>query len=247
VFTPAAGFTVLAAVLAAATPAAGGVIDAKDRSTRFRERESQLKRFYRWTRDLHLYFGLFISPFVLLFAVSVLFLNHGKVAVGVPDNPDVIRGVRIPPGLERTQGPEAVDGARDILSQVGLTGEVGFTRYVARERRFSFPVSKPGIQATVDVDLVAGTAVITRRKAGFWETLAYLHKSPGPHNAAIRGNWMWTRVWRWLADATIYLTMFISVSGIYLWYALKAERRVGVALLTTGAVSLCGLIYAVIR
>jgi len=206
-----------------------------------------LNRLYRWTRDLHLYFCLFISPFVLLFAVSVLFLNHGKVAVGLSDNPDVLRGVRIPPGLERTQGREAVEGAREILSQVELTGEVGFTRYIARERRFSFPVSKPGLQATVNVDLDARTASIIKRKTGLWETLAYLHKSPGPHNAAIRGNWVWTRVWRWLADATIYLTMFISVSGIYLWYALKAERRVGMVLLTGGAATFFGLIYAVIR
>ena len=34
------------------------------------------KRFYLITRDLHLYFGLFVSPFVLVFAFSVFFLVH---------------------------------------------------------------------------------------------------------------------------------------------------------------------------
>jgi hypothetical protein len=33
-------------------------------------------RFYRLIRDLHLYLGLFISPFVLVFAISVFFLVH---------------------------------------------------------------------------------------------------------------------------------------------------------------------------
>jgi hypothetical protein len=206
-----------------------------------------LKRFYRWTRDLHLYFGLFISPSILLFAGSVLFLNHGKIAVSTSAGGEVVRDLQIPPGLERLQGRDAVDGARAILSQLGLTGEVGFTRFTASERRFNFPVSKPGLQAAVSVDLVERTASITRRSSGFWETLAYLHKSPGPHNASIRGNWRWTRAWRWLADATIYLTMFISVSGIYLWYALRAERRVGLILLTAGAVSLSGLLHALVR
>ena len=28
------------------------------------------KTLYRWTRDFHLYFGLFVSPFVIAFAVS---------------------------------------------------------------------------------------------------------------------------------------------------------------------------------
>ena len=32
--------------------------------------------FYQWTRQLHLYLGLFICPFILLFAVSTIFLNH---------------------------------------------------------------------------------------------------------------------------------------------------------------------------
>jgi hypothetical protein len=70
---------------------------------------------------------------------------------------------------------------------------------------------------------------------------------PGPHNANIRGNWIWTQVWRQFADATIYLTLFISVSGLYLWYVLKAERRIGFALLAAGGLTFFGLIYAVIR
>ena len=35
-----------------------------------------MKPFYAVTRDLHLYFGLFISPLVLVFAISVVFLVH---------------------------------------------------------------------------------------------------------------------------------------------------------------------------
>src|SRR5205823_6124965 len=39
----------------------------------------RMKRFYLITRDLHLYVGLFISPFVLLFAISVIFLVHAWI------------------------------------------------------------------------------------------------------------------------------------------------------------------------
>jgi len=42
------------------------------------------KAFYRWTRDLHLYVVLLVSPFVIAFAASVFFLNHAKVATGAP-------------------------------------------------------------------------------------------------------------------------------------------------------------------
>jgi hypothetical protein len=54
-------------------------------------------------------------------------------------------------------------------------------------------------------------------------------------------------VWRIFADTTIYLTLFISLTGVYLWFALKAERRVGLALILAGAASFFGIVYAVIR
>lgn len=207
----------------------------------------QLERLYRWTRDLHLYFGLFVSPFILLFAVSVFFLNHGKLPGRLQTRSETFRDLRVPDGIDRLQGREAVNLAREILPQAGVTGEIGFLRVLAKERHLVFPVSKPGFEATVDVDLESRSAVVTRRGTSWWEALAYLHKSPGPHNVNLRGNWFWTRAWGWLADTTIYLTLFITMSGIYLWLAIKAERRTGAVLLTAGAVSLFGLIYAVIR
>jgi uncharacterized iron-regulated membrane protein len=42
-------------------------------------------RFYRLTRDLHLYLGLFISPFVLVFSVSVFFFVHSWIPKLAPD------------------------------------------------------------------------------------------------------------------------------------------------------------------
>jgi hypothetical protein len=203
--------------------------------------------FYRWTRDLHLYFGLFISPFLLVFSASVFFLNHAKVATEGPASVDTFQNLQIPDGIDTAQGPAAITRAQAILQHVGVTGEIGFTRFIKTTRHFVFPVSKPGFETTVDVDVDARTALVSGRKTGMLEAFGYLHKMPGPHNANIRGNWVWTRVWKWFADATIYLTLFLSASGIYLWYALRAEREIGLVLLTAGAVSFFWIIYAVIR
>jgi len=205
------------------------------------------KEFYRWSRDLHLYCGLFISPFLLVFATSVFFLNHGRITPSPGDAPRIVRGLLIPAGIEQLQGPEAVKGARALLPQLGLTGEIGFLRVLRKERRLVFPVAKPGFEATVDLDLESRSASVSTRRQGWWEKLAYLHKSPGPHNVNIRGNWFWTRAWGWLADATIYLTLFVSITGVYLWYAIKAERRAGLWLLGAGATTFLVTIYAIVR
>ena len=117
---------------------------------------------YRWIRDLHLYFGLFISPFVLLFAVSVFYLNHAKLTV--PERPvETYRNLPIPDGLDLLKGREAVEQVRQLLPEVETEGEIGFLRHTAKDQRLVFPVSRAGIEATVEVDLGARTATVRRR------------------------------------------------------------------------------------
>ena len=202
-----------------------------------------LDMLYRWTRDLHLYAGLFVSPFLLLFAVSVFFLNHAKVQPDTWSEVTTVSSLRIPENLEQAQGRAAVEAAQALVAQVGLDGEIGFTRFNRQTRHFVFPVSKPGREATVNVDIQAGTATVSVRTTSFWESLAYLHKMPGPHNVAIRGNWLPTVVWRGFADATIYLTLFLTISGLYLWWAIRAERRTGLVILSMGLLTFLGLAH----
>src|SRR5205823_2329621 len=112
------------------------------------------------------------------------------------------------------RGCEVADRAKEYFSQVGVTGEIGFVRYVPNAQRVIVPVSKPGVETVVEVDVSKRTAVVSRRQTGILESIAYLHKSPGPHNADLRGNWFWTRMWRWLADGTVYLILFVSATGL---------------------------------
>ena len=205
------------------------------------------KGFYTWTRDLHLYLGLLISPFILLFAASVFFLNHAKVAADVATSEETVQNVEIPDVGDGPQSMERVAAAKKLLDRLHVTGEIGFVQYQRKERRLVIPVSKPGLETRITVDLDARSASISRRTTGFWEALAYLHKMPGPHNAGIRGNWIGTRAWQWFADGTIYLMLFITVSGLYLWFSLRAERRIGVMLLAAGAVSFIGALGAILR
>lgn len=202
--------------------------------------------FYRWTRDLHLYVGLFVSPFVLAFAISVLFLNHAKVDTTAVDSVTTVHDIRIPPALDAAKGRQAVDLARQIVDQAGVTGEIGFVRYARDEGRFVIPVTKPGAEVIVTVNVSAQSATVSRRTTSVLESVAYLHKSPGPHNVDLRGNWFWTQVWRWIADGTVYLLLFVSLTGLYLWFAIKADRRAGLVICGAGAASFCGLLYGLV-
>ncbi len=149
--------------------------------------------------------------------------------------------------MQDVQGAEQVKAVRPVLDQLGVTGEINFIRNLRSERRLMIPVVKPGVETSVEVHLDTGSATVTRRYTGITGALAWLHKFPGPHNANIRGNWFWTQCWRWLADGTVYLLLFISLSGVYLWAVLRAERGIGLILLGAGAASFVGLIYGLCR
>ena len=205
-------------------------------------------RIYGVTRDLHLYLGLFISPLVLVFAVSVFFLVHASIP-GASKQPAIraASGLPIPAGVDRLTGREQVRALRGVLDRLGVQGEVGFVRGIPQEHRLVISVTIPGRETSVDLNLDTGSAVVTERGDSVWSALVYLHKMPGQHLANLRGNWVYMQIWRWLADGTVYLVLFLSISGVYLWAVLRAERRIGLALLAAGAVSFFGTIYALVR
>jgi hypothetical protein len=209
-----------------------------------------MRRFYLVTRDLHLYAGLFISPFVLLFAFSVFYLVHVPIQKAHAPQSSTSRTVarlHVSADIARMQDRARVDALRPVLDELGVFGEVDFIRHVAAEQGLVIRVRVPGRETTVDLDYGRGTAVVSSRSQAFGDVLVYLHKTPGPHNADVRGNSPFMRIWRVVADGTVYLVLFITITGIYLWGVLKAERRVGLALLAAGAASFWGLVYVIVR
>lgn len=205
----------------------------------------RFKAFYIIVRDLHLYGGLFISPFVLAFAISVFFLVHAWLPGGLKQSGvRTVGNLTIPAGVELLSGRERINALRGLLGSIGVDGEVGSIRSLAQDHRLLVPVSVPGSELVVDLNLNTGSAVITERSNSVWSAVVDLHKTPGPHNVNIRDNWLYMGIWKWLADATVYLVMFISISGIYLWAVLRAERRTGLAMLAAGTISFFGMVYA---
>jgi hypothetical protein len=205
------------------------------------------RRFYLLTRDLHLYAGLFISPILAVFACSVFLLVHPTARVAAPAL--AVRSVgnlEISPNLESLSGRARLEALHALARGIGVQGEIGFIRYVPKERRLSFPMSVPGRETRIDVDLNARTAKVTERATGLGDALIQLHKSPGPHLAELRMNWLPARIWFWLADGTAYLALLLSLSGVYLWLALRSERRLGIVMLIGGVLCFFGTVYGLL-
>ena len=91
------------------------------------------KRLYVITRDLHLYVSLFLSPFILLFAISVFFLLHGRSGREQAVQSAVISDLPAVDDLERLSGRDQVNGVRPLLDRLGVSGEINFIRRIPKD------------------------------------------------------------------------------------------------------------------
>ena len=200
-----------------------------------------MKNLHSSIRDLHLYAGLFLCPFVLLFAFSTVLLNHPSrpPAGGTPAKREV--AIQVPAGE-----PGSISHARDILRQTGVTGEMDYIRYNAKAEKLFIPVTRPGETIRIDVDLRVKRATIEREERGLGEALNYLHKMPGPHNVKFRGNWVYLSWWAVTTDAVVYGILFLTLTGLYLWWKFKGERVVGWTLIGGGAATVLLLVGAMV-
>lgn len=191
-----------------------------------------MKQYYPLLRSLHLYFGLFISPFVLIFSISVFVFNH----------PQVIRSpgsVKPMDEVNRKLDKIPYDTtdlltARAIIQKLGIKGEVDFINQ--NNDRISFPVKIPGRVAHISVNKHNDSVFIRQQEEGTYSAMAFLHSMPGQHNQKIRGNSGFIKVWRVLADVVVYLLLFLTISGVLLWYFLKVERNLGYFSITLGVI-----------
>src|SRR5437879_11754474 len=102
-------------------------------------------RFYRIIRDLHLYFGLFISPFVLVFAISVFFLVHSWLPriASETSTTRVVSALPLPADLQMLSGRPLIDALKPTLEKADVRGEVGFVRHLVQDEKLLIPLTCP--------------------------------------------------------------------------------------------------------
>jgi len=182
-----------------------------------------VKKYFPFVQDLHLYIGLFISPFILIFAVSVLVLNHlGSLNNTSPVKTTMERRLKLHPLPYDTTD---LGTGKRISSHLGVVGEIDHV--FKGEHSLSIGVVRPGLETHIEVNTLTDSVYIKQDQTGTLRATTYLHKMPGPHLAMFRKNAGFMKLWSILTDMTVYMLLFLTVSGVFLWYFLKVERKMG--------------------
>ena len=211
-----------------------------------RSRRGAVDSFLVWNRRVHFYLGLYLLFFTWLFAFTGLLLNHPRwqFAQFWPN--------RTQNTTERTLDPVTatgdVDRARDVMRQLGITGEIQWPATQPVNGPFTFQVTRPGLNVDVKADLRAGHATVQKTQLNAWGVMHVLHTFTGAPAADSRNrrDWTLTTVWALSMDA-VAAGLIVMVLGSYvMWFRLKTKRLGGIVALALGFLT-CGVFVGALR
>lgn len=186
------------------------------------------KKTETWIWRLHIYIGLYLLLFTILYFVSGLILNHSNWKfTQYWQKREVVtfeKNIQIP----EAEGDLA--RARDIMEQLDISGEINLPARRPKEGQFIFGVSRLGKNRRVEINLSTGIASVRETNVNIWGVLYASHLFTG-----VRGNqkrdWIMTRIWSISMDAVGIGLIFLVISSVYLWYKRKRNKLPGLIIL----------------
>lgn len=189
-------------------------------------------------RRIHLYTGFFLAPWVLMYAVSTVAMNHRAFFSGEAEE-----GLRWEKRSEHAfdgvlpEGGTAGTQARVILASLNLDG--------AHNARWSKDKSALVVQRQRLRDPLRitctpgdGKVIVEGQQAKTSALLERMHRRRG-----YQQDYYADDVWAFIVDLFIVAMVFWVVSGFILWWQMKATRRVGLAFALGGLAVFIG--YAI--
>ena len=174
-------------------------------------------------RRIHLFAALFMMPWLLMYALSTIVMNHHDFFRLSDDGfqTESEQLIRIPFD-DRTKTAEQIMKTLRIEETFDVQKQSGSNRLVILTRN-------PFIPRRITYIPGEGRLVVQRRSFHFASFLARLHQRAGFHHADRREN-----AWAFSVDLTIVAIVFWCLSGLWMFYELRATHRWGILCLLTG-------------
>lgn len=187
-----------------------------------------------WNRRLHFYLGLYFLLFLWLFAVTGLVLNHPDWEFHQfwADRKESATELPIQPVADG----DRTSKAENVMSQLGLRGELEWPDPAVKEAELKFRLVKPGEITEVEAHFVSGVARIKQTRVNGWGVANMLHTFTGVRmtDPSLQRDWIMTNVWSFAMDAVAVGLVVMVLSSYYMWFRLKTKRSLGVIALGAG-------------
>ena len=189
---------------------------------------------YDTVRKVHLYAGMALVAFVVMYFVTgYVLIHHEWFPRGEPNVTTWEESLTPAPGAT----PEEFSAL--LQKQFDLSGK----RQPPQRKKdgsWEFEYFRPGVLHEATVNPAGDRVTIKRSDFGAAQTLVGFHRLHG-----YGGGWLYD-VWMVVFDLASFSMILFAVTGIYLWYKLTKRRALGWAVLATGFAFAAGtVIYLV--
>lgn len=181
-------------------------------------------------RRVHLFLGLFLTPWILMYAVSTIVMHHRELFTGEHQ--------RIDPGYklitEEAYEPEIPadvsreDAANIILKDLGFEGAHSI-RGEIDGGAFTILRNRPIGTHRITYDATSGLLRVERQEFAMVYALEMLHRRRGYQQDFIAND-----LWALAVDAFIVATVLWMVTGVWMWWQLARTRKIGAICLVSG-------------
>jgi len=188
--------------------------------------------FSKVLRRTHMYLALFLGPWVAMYAISTMAMNHRELFVGMygrgPAPFEKVREASYPGGFAPGTSSEVMTAA--ILRSLDLDGAHGTPR--PREDGTLVFQRQDIIRPYRITYTPADGKVLVERQRFQWNALMNtLHRRRGYQQPyALDG------AWAVIVDLFIVAAVLWALSGLWMWWEMKATRKWGAVSLGIGAV-----------
>jgi hypothetical protein len=178
---------------------------------------------YRFVRNTHLLLASFSLPFLIMYGVSAIQMSHSTWFNTRPEVRE--RDLMLDKG-----GTDARMIARDVMERAAdIKGELSNVQ--AGADAVSLRIIVPGTVHDVRYDPSSGVAHIRTSVAGVMGMLNRLH-----HWAGFWHEPMPMKAWAVAVAIVSTALLLLGISGLYMWFTRRPERRLGAALLAINVI-----------
>ncbi len=196
------------------------------------------KGLIKWSRKIHIYFGLCLLFFLMLFGFSGLLLNHHWEFANFWENrKEITYDKTIQISSEREQNALV----HEIVNKLHLNGSIINPRFSDDSILMNFIVAKPGTRYDVQANLNEGKIMITEAKFNGWGTIRNLHtiRNPTPKEQDERYQSILASIWSLSIDVVSVGLIVICLGGWYLWLQVGRKRFYLGLISISGGLILC--------
>ena len=196
-----------------------------------RKREIPLSRVSLVVRRIHLFTGLFLAPWMVMYALSTMVMTHHDLVNSFYGSrtPALVTERELDYSRSFPADTTRDEIARQILDDLGMAGAHSVSggrdgRPLVIQRQHALP------QRRITYDASKARIAIEREEFRASTFLDRMHRRRGYNHPYARED-----TWGFTVDFAVVTMVFWSLSGIWLWWELRSTRFWGALSLAGGA------------